>query len=114
MGHIVCDTWHLYALIHSIWSQSTKGMGTSCDYAPWQIQERKRSRTNLGNTSVLGATYSLLSRDLRREVAEIANKMTYLELSADNRFMDQFMSALFLPHTDTASFPSVMKLLEKR
>jgi len=67
----------------------------------------------LGNTSVLGATYSLLSRDLRREVAEIANKMTYLELSADNRFMDQFMSALFLPHTDTASFPSVIKLLEK-
>jgi uncharacterized 2Fe-2S/4Fe-4S cluster protein (DUF4445 family) len=68
----------------------------------------------LGNTSVLGATYSLLSRDLRREVAEIANKMTYLELSADNRFMDQFVSALFLPHTDMASFPSVMKLLEKR
>ena len=68
----------------------------------------------LGNTSVLGATYSLLSRDLRREVAEIANKMTYLELSADNRFMDQFVSALFLPHTDTASFPSVMKLLERR
>ncbi|NIO67512.1 MAG: DUF4445 domain-containing protein [Anaerolineae bacterium] len=67
----------------------------------------------LGNTSVLGAYYSLLSRDLRREVAEIANKMTYLELSADNRFMDQFVSALFLPHTDTASFPSVMKLLER-
>lgn len=68
----------------------------------------------LGNTSLLGATYALLSRPLRREVAEIANKMTYLELSADNRFMDQFMSALFLPHTDTASFPSVMRLLEKR
>jgi uncharacterized 2Fe-2S/4Fe-4S cluster protein (DUF4445 family) len=67
----------------------------------------------LGNTSILGATYSLLSRDLRRQVAEIANKMTYLELSADNRFMDQFVSALFLPHTDTASFPSVMRLLEK-
>jgi hypothetical protein len=33
--------------------------------------------------------------------------------SADNRFMDQSVSALFLPHTDTASFPSVMKLLER-
>lgn len=68
----------------------------------------------LGNTSVRGACYALLSRELRREVVEIANKMTYLELSADNTFMDQFMSALFLPHTDILSFPSVMKLLENR
>ena len=30
--------------------------------------------------------------------------MTYLELSADNSFMDAFTSALFLPHTDE-SFP---------
>ena len=33
--------------------------------------------------------------------------MTYLELSADNRFYEQFTSALFLPHTDIALFPSV-------
>jgi uncharacterized 2Fe-2S/4Fe-4S cluster protein (DUF4445 family) len=53
----------------------------------------------LGNTSVLGATYSLLSRDLRREVAEIANKMTYLELSADNRFYGPIrVSSLSAPH----------------
>lgn len=65
----------------------------------------------LGNTSVLGAFTALLCRDMRRAVAEIANKMTYLELSADNRFMEQFTSALFLPHTDTTSFPSVMRLL---
>jgi len=68
----------------------------------------------LGNTSVLGAFYSLLSRPLRREVIEIAKKMTYLELSADNTFYDQFMSALFLPHTDISSFPSVMSILEGR
>ena len=68
----------------------------------------------LGNTSVLGAFYSLMSRPLRREVIEIAKKMTYLELSADNTFYDQFMSALFLPHTDISSFPSVMSILEGR
>jgi uncharacterized 2Fe-2S/4Fe-4S cluster protein (DUF4445 family) len=68
----------------------------------------------LGNTSVLGAFTALLCRNMRREVTEIAKKMTYLELSADNRFMEQFTSALFLPHTDTSSFPSVMRLLEKR
>ena len=33
--------------------------------------------------------------------------MTYLELSADNSFYDAFTSALFLPHTDVARFPSV-------
>ena len=67
----------------------------------------------LGNTSVLGAFTALLCRDMRREVVEIAKKMTYLELSADNRFMEQFTSALFLPHTDTTAFPSVMRLLNK-
>lgn len=68
----------------------------------------------LGNTSVLGAFYSLMSRPMRREVIEIAQKMTYLELSADNTFYDQFMSALFLPHTDITAFPSVMRVLEGR
>jgi uncharacterized 2Fe-2S/4Fe-4S cluster protein (DUF4445 family) len=68
----------------------------------------------LGNTSVLGAFYSLVSRAMRREVVEIARKMTYLELSADNTFYDQFMSALFLPHTDMSAFPAVMRVLEGR
>ncbi len=66
----------------------------------------------LGNTSVLGAFYSLMSRPMRREVVNIASKMTYLELSADNSFYDQFMSALFLPHTDISAFPAVMRVLE--
>ncbi|MGC9333357.1 MAG: ASKHA domain-containing protein [Anaerolineae bacterium] len=68
----------------------------------------------LGNTSALGAFHSLVSRAMRREVFDIAQKMTYLELSADNTFYDQFMSALFLPHTDITAFPSVMRLLEDR
>ena len=33
--------------------------------------------------------------------------MTYLELSADNSFMEAFTSALFIPHTDASLFPSV-------
>jgi uncharacterized 2Fe-2S/4Fe-4S cluster protein (DUF4445 family) len=68
----------------------------------------------LGNTSALGAFYSLISRPMRREVVQIAKKMTYLELSADNSFYDQFMSALFLPHTDITAFPSVMRVLDKK
>lgn len=68
----------------------------------------------LGNTSVLGAFYSLVSRPMRRKVLEVAQKMTYLELSADNTFYDQFMSALFLPHTDITAFPSVLRVLNQR
>jgi uncharacterized 2Fe-2S/4Fe-4S cluster protein (DUF4445 family) len=66
----------------------------------------------LGNTSALGAYHALVSRSMRRELSGVAQKMTYLELSADNTFYDQFMSALFLPHTDIAAFPSVQRILE--
>jgi uncharacterized 2Fe-2S/4Fe-4S cluster protein (DUF4445 family) len=66
----------------------------------------------LGNTAARGAYMALLRRDARDEVAAIAKKMTYLELAADNAFNDQFMAALFLPHTDMTQFPSVEKVLE--
>lgn len=66
----------------------------------------------LGNTSVLGAYYALLGRKSRESITEIASKMTYIELSADNRFYEAFMSALFLPHTDLSKFPSVNEALE--
>jgi uncharacterized 2Fe-2S/4Fe-4S cluster protein (DUF4445 family) len=64
----------------------------------------------LGNTAVLGAYRALLSRAEREKVRAIAEKMTYLELSADNTFYDAFTSALFLPHTDAGLFPSVQAL----
>lgn len=66
----------------------------------------------LGNTSIKGAYLALLSTDNRERVAEIARRMTYVELSADNRFYDAFTSAMFLPHTDLALFPSVKEALE--
>jgi uncharacterized 2Fe-2S/4Fe-4S cluster protein (DUF4445 family) len=66
----------------------------------------------LGNTSVRGAYVALLSRAMRQQVSEIGQMMTYLELSADNTFFDEFNAALFLPHTDETQFPSVMALLE--
>jgi uncharacterized 2Fe-2S/4Fe-4S cluster protein (DUF4445 family) len=62
----------------------------------------------LGNTSVRGAYMALLSREMRRRVAEVGEMMTYLELSADNTFFDEFNAALFLPHTDATKFPSML------
>jgi uncharacterized 2Fe-2S/4Fe-4S cluster protein (DUF4445 family) len=67
----------------------------------------------LGNTSVRGAYYVLLDRGARERVQDIAARMTYIELSADNTFYDAFMSALFLPHTDLARFPSVAETINR-
>jgi uncharacterized 2Fe-2S/4Fe-4S cluster protein (DUF4445 family) len=61
----------------------------------------------LGNTSVMGAYMALLSREARAQIRAIAEKMTYIELSADNTFYDAFTSALFLPHTEMSRFPTV-------
>lgn len=66
----------------------------------------------LGNTSVLGAYYALLSKEARNRIRDIATRMTYIELSADNSFYDAFVSALFLPHTDINNFPSIAAALE--
>ncbi|MFH2039782.1 MAG: ASKHA domain-containing protein [Chloroflexota bacterium] len=65
----------------------------------------------LGNTSILGAYKALLSSEARQKVEDIANNMTYIELSADNTFYEAFMSAMFLPHTDLNRFPTVKAAL---
>jgi len=54
-----------------------------------------------------------LNRNERARVTEIASRMTYIELSADNLFYEAFTSALFLPHTDLSKFPTVAQALDK-
>ncbi|GAB5045668.1 ASKHA domain-containing protein [Thermodesulfovibrio sp. TK110] len=58
----------------------------------------------LGNTSLTGAVLCLLSKHLWKEANEIAQKMTYIDLSRSKKFMDEYVSALFLPHTDWERF----------
>jgi uncharacterized 2Fe-2S/4Fe-4S cluster protein (DUF4445 family) len=67
----------------------------------------------LGNTSIKGAYMALLDWKKRRQIPDIASRMTYIELSADNTFYEAFTSALFLPHTDMNKFPSVVAALQK-
>jgi uncharacterized 2Fe-2S/4Fe-4S cluster protein (DUF4445 family) len=61
----------------------------------------------IGNGSVNGARRVLLSSDEALQAEEIVHKMTYMELTVSADFMNEFTSALFLPHTDTSLFPSV-------
>lgn len=58
----------------------------------------------LGNTSLAGAILCTLSYQLRETAEEIADKMTYIDLSRSKKFMDEYISALFLPHTDWERF----------
>ena len=76
------------------------------------LPDLPRERFNyLGNASVTGASLILLSYTAMHEVQEIADKMTYMELSGDNMFHEEFVSALFVPHTDLKLFPTSLKSL---
>jgi uncharacterized 2Fe-2S/4Fe-4S cluster protein (DUF4445 family) len=68
----------------------------------------------LGNTAVRGAYLALLDQQARLRVRDIASRMTYIELSADNTFYDRFMSAMFLPHTDLSLFPTVEAAISQK
>ncbi len=61
--------------------------------------------TFIGNGSLLGAKMSSLTNRIRRDVAEVTRKMTNFELSDTNSYMDNYIAALFLPHTDLNQFP---------
>ena len=65
----------------------------------------------IGNSSLTGSYLILLCQELKNKVGEIADQMTYVELSVYPGYMDEFISSLFLPHTDLESFPFVKDLL---
>ncbi len=61
----------------------------------------------IGNASQLGCQISLLNHRRFRERVEVRKLMTNMELSENPDFMNHYMAALFLPHTDMSLFPSV-------
>jgi uncharacterized 2Fe-2S/4Fe-4S cluster protein (DUF4445 family) len=61
--------------------------------------------TFIGNGSVTGAKMVLLSHETLLRAGNVAARMTYRELSTDAAFMDEYVSSLFLPHTDCGRFP---------
>jgi uncharacterized 2Fe-2S/4Fe-4S cluster protein (DUF4445 family) len=60
----------------------------------------------IGNSALSGARQILLSYEAMKKADEIARKITYFELSVDPGYMDEYMAALFFPHTDLNRFPS--------
>jgi uncharacterized 2Fe-2S/4Fe-4S cluster protein (DUF4445 family) len=70
--------------------------------------------TYLGNGSLLGAKMSSLTNRIRRDVAEVVRKMTNFELSDTVSYMDNYIAALFLPHTNLNQFPRLKARLQSR
>ena len=60
----------------------------------------------IGNSSLTGAYAMCVSDTANEKCAEIAANMTYLELSTYPGYMDSFVAACFIPHTDANLFPS--------
>ena len=60
----------------------------------------------IGNSSLTGAYAMVLSDQANAKTHEVAANMTYMELSTHPGYMDSFVAACFLPHTDARLFPN--------
>ena len=58
----------------------------------------------IGNSSLAGAYTMALSDEANKKTEEVARNMTYMELSTHPGYMDAFVAACFLPHTDASRF----------
>ncbi|GAB4266393.1 MAG: ASKHA domain-containing protein [Deferrisomatales bacterium] len=65
-----------------------------------------------GNTSLTGCKLAALHRDKIDEAEAVATMITNIELSASNIYMDEYVAALFLPHTRMEEFPLQKERLE--
>ena len=67
----------------------------------------------IGNSSLIGSYLTLISDNAKEKLEEIGSQMTYVELSVYPTYMDEFISACFLPHTNIDQFPTVRDILEQ-
>jgi len=68
----------------------------------------------VGNGSLMGAKMTVLTNRLRQDVVSVTHKMTNFELSETVSYMDNYVAALFLPHTSQGLFPKLSERMENR
>ena len=66
----------------------------------------------IGNGSLMGARMSSLTNRIRKDVVEVTKKMTNFELSETPSYMDHYVAAMFIPHTEIEKFPKVKERVE--
>ncbi|WP_136807809.1 ASKHA domain-containing protein [Desulfosediminicola flagellatus] len=70
--------------------------------------------TYIGNGSLLGARMSVLTNKIRQDVVEVTGKMTNFELSETPSYMNNYVAAMFIPHTEIEKFPRLKDRMEQR
>lgn len=70
--------------------------------------------TFIGNGSLMGARMSALTNRIRKDVNEVTQKMTNFELSETPSYMDNYVAAMFIPHTEIEKFPRLKERMELR
>jgi uncharacterized 2Fe-2S/4Fe-4S cluster protein (DUF4445 family) len=68
----------------------------------------------IGNGSLLGARLISFCNEMLDDGERISRMMTNIELSENPSFMDNYIAALFLPHTNSAEFPGVTVRLARK
>lgn len=70
--------------------------------------------TFIGNGSLMGARMSSLTNRIRKDVVSVTQKMTNFELSETHSYMDNYIAAMFLPHTEIEKFPRLKARMQAR
>ena len=67
----------------------------------------------LGNGSLLGCKICCIANNLRKDVGKVVEMMTNFELAETPSYMNHYIGALFLPHTELNYFPKLKKRLDE-
>ena len=69
--------------------------------------------TFVGNGSLTGARLTSFSTDILDDARRVARMITNFELSENVDFMNNYIAAIFLPHTSADAFPTISKRVGK-
>lgn len=70
--------------------------------------------TYIGNGSLLGARMSALTNAIRKDVVQVTGRMTNFELSETASYMNNYVAAMFIPHTEIEKFPRLKERMSKK
>lgn len=70
--------------------------------------------TYIGNGSMLGARMSALTNAIRKDVVQVTGRMTNFELSETPSYMNNYVAAMFIPHTEIEKFPRLKARMSKK
>ena len=66
----------------------------------------------MGNAAGAGARQALISSERRRDAEIIAKNAHYLELTVAPDFQNEFLSAMYFPHSNINRFPTIRNLFK--